>query len=777
MKKDKVYFRYLIIGFLCLGITYLSFPYLSKIFHYINDLIPWYTYNVFYQKQTPPIKLIGIVVDDYSLNSLNQRYPLRRSIYAQLIKLLDKEKVNTLGLDFVFAGESENKEEDRILSDSLRSASSRIVLASRFISEKIEPLLPLAQFKESAYSVGFLGAPQDSDGKIRRLYVLRAFKDNLYYNFSVLLSAAFLDKNTDEIISGLSLTRAGTFFINYTLKPKDITVLSLFDVLTNIERLKKHYGGDFLRGSLVLVYPESTISHDIYNTPIGEMPGGFLHLNAIINIVSGQPLRAINTLNLISIPFFIFSFIAIFYILRGFDFIRFSDFIYGTASVLTVLLFIDFWGAVFLNLKGMKLNYAYIVIFGFFYFILGSFYKYINYLAQIQNIKNKSTLDPIRNLFTLRYFFYRLGFEINEIFRKDLFLVFVHLSSFREITEEFPLDSLKTIWLDLSTFLSTRGRFWSVYSPDEFVGCLSAKQKNIEREISSLKNNIQSILQERNINTKIKLACVRLKKDYSLRELLFELSTELRRQTSEVLFFKDSDITGLFKSTTEKVITKTRLLDTIDEDIEEKNRQLLSLIDNLNKEHAKTKEAFFEIITSLVNALEARDPYTQGHTERVSKYALLMAEKLSWSGEEKERLRKAALLHDIGKIGIPDNILHKKGKLSEDEFDLIKKHEVISVKILEPLKEMNAILPWILYHHERWDGKGYPHGLAGDAIPEGAQILSLVDVYDALVTGRDYKLAFSPDEAIRELIKNKGIQFNPRLVDIFVEIVTKKHLT
>jgi putative nucleotidyltransferase with HDIG domain len=777
LKRDKVYFRYIVIGFLCLGITYLSFPYLSKIFHYINDLIPWYTYNVFYQKQTPSIKLISIVVDDYSLSNLNQRYPLKRSIYAQLIKLLDKEKVRTIGLDFVFAGESEDREEDRILSDSLKSASSRIVLASRFISEKVEPLLPLAQFKESAYSVGFLGTPQDSDGKIRRLYALRRFKDDFYYNFSIMLSAAFLDKGTDGIISGLSLARGGTFFINYILKPKDTMVLSFFDVLTNIERLKKQHGNDFLRDSLVLVYPESTISHDIYNTPVGEMPGGFLHLNAIVGIVSGRPLRAINAINIISIPFFIFSFIAIFYILKGFDFVRFSDFIYGTASVLIVLLFIDFWGAVFLNLKGIKLNYAYIVIFGILYFLLGSFYKYINYLTQIQNIKNKATLDPIRNLFTLRYFFYRLGFEINEVFRKDLFLVFVHLGLFREITEEFPLDSLKITWLDLSSFLSTRGRFWSVYSPDEFVGCISAKQKNIEREISSLKNNIQSILQERNIDTKIKLACVRLKKDYSLRELLFELSTELRKQTSEILFFKDSDMTNLFKSPTAKIITKSKILDTLDEDIEEKNRQLLSLIDNLNKEHAKTKEAFFEIITSLVNALEARDPYTQGHTQRVSKYALLMADRLNWSWEDKEKLRKAALLHDIGKIGIPDNILHKKGKLSEDEFDLIKKHEVISVKILEPLKEMSAILPWVLYHHERWDGKGYPHGLAGEAIPEGAQILSLVDVYDALVTGRDYKLAFSPDEAVREIVKNKGIQFNPHLVDIFVEMVTKNHLT
>jgi len=212
-------------------------------------------------------------------------------------------------------------------------------------------------------------------------------------------------------------------------------------------------------------------------------------------------------------------------------------------------------------------------------------------------------------------------------------------------------------------------------------------------------------------------------------------------------------------------------LDSLDEDIEDKNRQLLSLIDNLSREHARTKEAFFEIITSLANALEARDPYTEGHSKRVSDYALMIAEKLNWSVEQKDKLRKAALLHDLGKIGIPDKILHKKGRLNEEEYDLIKKHEIFSVKILEPLKELNEVLPWILYHHERWDGKGYPHGLAGDAIPEAAQIISLADVFDALTTGRDYKIAFSSDDAIEELVKNKGTQFNPRLTDIFVGII------
>ena len=170
--------------------------------------------------------------------------------------------------------------------------------------------------------------------------------------------------------------------------------------------------------------------------------------------------------------------------------------------------------------------------------------------------------------------------------------------------------------------------------------------------------------------------------------------------------------------------------------------------------------------------MEARDPYSEGHSERVSNYALKVAEKLGWRDEEKEKLRRAALLHDLGKIGIPDSILHKKEGLSQEEYNFIKKHEIIGVKILQPLKDLNEILPWIMYHHERWDGLGYPHGLIGNNIPLASQIISICDVFDALTTGRDYKKAFSQDYSIGELIKDKGARFNPQLVDVFLEIIS-----
>jgi putative nucleotidyltransferase with HDIG domain len=211
-------------------------------------------------------------------------------------------------------------------------------------------------------------------------------------------------------------------------------------------------------------------------------------------------------------------------------------------------------------------------------------------------------------------------------------------------------------------------------------------------------------------------------------------------------------------------------------DAEDKNAELLSLIGQLKSEEQKTKEAYFELIASLVTALESKDAYTKGHTQRVCNYALMLAQKLGLSLEEKERIRKAALLHDLGKIGIPDGVLHKKGKLTDEEFSIIKEHEIVSAKILEPIKEFKDVIPYILYHHENFDGSGYPHGLAADFIPLGARIIAVADMFDALTTGRSYKQAFSVEEAVKEMQNAKGKKLDPALADKFIEALRDFHI-
>jgi len=764
LKANSEYTRLLFVGFCALLLVYLlSFFIPPKVSQGINDLASWYTYY-FSRKSTLPLKIVAIAVDENALNKLGQRWPWRRPVYARLLEILAAEKVNTVGIDFAFVGESADIEDDRILAEALKKAPFPVVLPYFFDFAEFAPVLPLEQLQVSASAIGLLNTPLDNDGKIRRLRQYVEIDKQNHYSFSVVLSAAFLKQKPEEIISQMPISAERDFLINFLVRPKDITTVSFSDVLDNLPQLKQRYGDGFLNSALVLVYPEAEILHDSYLTPLGKMSGGFLHLNGVVDILLG---RFNWELNLLLLPFLIFSFLIIFYILR------YCGFFAGALLSLGLLVF-EFWVLVILSLNGIRFDYAYLANFNLAYFVLGSLYKYVSFLAQIIKIKDKATLDPLRNLFTLRYFYYRLGLEQKKIyFGKELYLVFISLDPFKEVSDSMLLGMVSGIWKSISVILCLKGKLWSVYSQEEIVGCLVANEQGCYRDAYFLKSKIDSLFTNNQVKATVKISYMKLKKNYPLRPLLLFLSGELKKRSEEIILFKPEDLSGILDSQFSQVLRSHEMLDNLDADIEEKNRQLLGLIENLNREHAKAKEAFFQIITSLVNALEARDAYTQGHSERVSQYSLMLADKLGWTAQEKEKLKKAGLLHDLGKIGIPDSVLHKKGPLTVEEYDIIKQHEVIGVKILQPLKELQDILPWILHHHERWDGKGYPHGLAADAIPEGAQIMALADVFDALSSGRDYKPAFSFEDSVKEILRNKGTQFSPRFTDIFLQAVTK----
>ncbi|MDI6759024.1 MAG: CHASE2 domain-containing protein [Candidatus Omnitrophota bacterium] len=761
--KNKDFKIHLFIG-LCAVLIAFSSPFVfpSKILQGLNDLPCWHTYY-FSRKAIKPINLIGVAVDDYSLSKIPQRWPWKRVVYAELIKILDKEKVNTIGFDFAFVAESENREDDLILSQALKSASSRVVLAYFFNSQTKEPILPLAQLKESAYSVGFVNTPIDKDGKTRRLRSYVQFKEDIYYSFPVSLSAAYLNQSPQSIIRRLSLSSDNSFLINYLLKPKDIINLSFYEVINNLDALKKKYGAAFLKDALVLVYPEAEILHDRYPAPLGDMPGGFLNLNGAVDIISG---RLIKDEKFLFLPFLVFSFVVMF-ILRN------ANFIFAGFSAFAISL-VNLLGLVLLSLLGKRFDYSFVFIFTLSFFILSSIYKYGYFWFELWKIKYKATLEPLSGLFNLRFFCYRLELEEKEIFHKDLFLVFIYLGAFNRVIAELPLEEVKNLWQRMHAVISPRtGKepFWSRYSPNEIIGYFVSSEKQIKAQASSLKNSLEMFFKENDIACEVKIGCLKFKQGYAIKELLFGLFKVIREGKTDLFFFKESALGAFLKSVYPKTREEAQILESISEDIEEKNQQLLSALSALSKEHAKTKEVFFEIIISLVNALEARDAYTQGHSERVAEYSHLMAKGLGWEPQELEKLRKAALLHDLGKIGIPDSILHKKDRLNEEEFSFIKRHSLMAVKILEPLKELNELLPWILHHHEKWNGSGYPYGLAGNNIPLASQIISLADVFDALSTGRDYKKALTSEESLKEIERNKGIQFNPPLADAFLEMI------
>lgn len=179
-------------------------------------------------------------------------------------------------------------------------------------------------------------------------------------------------------------------------------------------------------------------------------------------------------------------------------------------------------------------------------------------------------------------------------------------------------------------------------------------------------------------------------------------------------------------------------------------------------------------IQSLAAAVDARDHYTSGHSARVVDFSMLIADGIDMSSETKDTLRVAALLHDLGKIGIPDSILNKPDRLSEEEIDIVRQHPSVGAGILGRAPQLDGVLPGVLYHHERFDGSGYPQALAGDEIPLIARILAIADSFDAMTSDRPYRKALSAEEAVEELVNNAGTQFDPQLVEIFIKRIKDK---
>jgi putative two-component system response regulator len=180
------------------------------------------------------------------------------------------------------------------------------------------------------------------------------------------------------------------------------------------------------------------------------------------------------------------------------------------------------------------------------------------------------------------------------------------------------------------------------------------------------------------------------------------------------------------------------------------------------------QSAYEASLTMLANAIEVRNEYTRGHVERVTAYALLLADQLGWQGKRLEALRFGAILHDIGKIHVPETILTKKGPLSPEEWVEIKRHPINGAEMIKDISYLALAVPAVRHHHERYDGTGYPDGLAGEVIPLEARIVTVADGLDAMTTTRSYRTALSLSQACEEILRCSGTQFDPLVVEAFL---------
>ena len=206
------------------------------------------------------------------------------------------------------------------------------------------------------------------------------------------------------------------------------------------------------------------------------------------------------------------------------------------------------------------------------------------------------------------------------------------------------------------------------------------------------------------------------------------------------------------------------------------------LFKELKNELDKRQQLFIQTVTTLAAAIEAKDHYTRGHTERVTELSLKIAKKLlakdksRYSPDLSEHLRIAALLHDIGKIGVPEDVLNKEGPLEEGERKKMQLHTVVGATILQPIQDLGEVIKGVKYHHERYDGGGYPEGLKGDEIPLIAAIISTADTFDAMTSDRPYRKSLTQEEAIAEIKRISGKQLVPEVAEALVKLYEEENI-
>jgi len=195
------------------------------------------------------------------------------------------------------------------------------------------------------------------------------------------------------------------------------------------------------------------------------------------------------------------------------------------------------------------------------------------------------------------------------------------------------------------------------------------------------------------------------------------------------------------------------------------------MADEISDKTSKLETLTLQTISAMVNSVDAKDKYTNGHSSRVAKYSKMIAERYGMSKQDLANVFYIAILHDIGKIGVPDTIINKPGKLTDEEYDVIKKHPEIGYNILKGIDAIPGISIGALNHHERFDGKGYPEGINGNDIPEMARIIAVADAYDAMTSNRSYRKYISQEKVREEIVKGRGTQFDPVFADIMLDII------
>jgi diguanylate cyclase (GGDEF)-like protein/putative nucleotidyltransferase with HDIG domain len=411
-----------------------------------------------------------------------------------------------------------------------------------------------------------------------------------------------------------------------------------------------------------------------------------------------------------------------------------------------------------------------------------------------QKAQEQAITDGLTGVKTHRFFMEALSSEWKRSSRagRSFALVLMDLDRFKFVNDFYGHLEGDLVLQRVGQILETNCRRSDVvarYGGDEFVILMPETTMEQARQLSSkLRGWVAAdpLLREKNISASFGIACYPLH-GASPQELIqvadasMYLSKHQGGNTVSTADHVDPNEARRWKRDVLEAylgVTLKRLFTTGPEAFEEIYLRLRQFTDSLPATEAALEpppdgprglpQSILDTVTSLAYAIDAKDQYTQGHSQKVSAYAALLAEALGMSEVEVEEIRLGAVLHDVGKVGIPESILNKSGPLNPEEWDTMKTHVTFGGKLLEPLVPLARIRKMVLHHHEFFDGSGYPEALSGENIPLGARIVTIADSYDTITSDRSYKKGRTAEQALSELERCAGTQFDPRLVAAFV---------
>ena len=739
----------------------------SKFDNFIAEHSFWFFNRL--PQETGEITIIAI--DESSRHHLNLKWPWRRSATASLIREIAVHSPRAIGLDIVFAGKSDPGQ-DQALAAALKS-HPRIILGSVFYGNSQE--MPEGDFIDAAHAVGFVNKPLQ-EGLVTHSCLYRYNRDNqtvFSLEAEILIGYLGLDKSAAGFHQqGLYLSQErfipapqGIMRINYLAHPSQIRIIPAAAVLNG------SIDPSDIRNKIVLVGATDPLIHDEYATPLGILPGVTVVANSLLTLLSQRFVFSASAVQNLILGLVLGM--AVLLINRKLNFLPNTLFSIVVLTI-TCLFF------VYLRARDMRFAYLWIFFCGTAAYLVPNLYKYLSLLYFSNRLKNLSIIDPLTGLYSPRFFL--LGMEELLKTRQDFVFAAMQMENFSRLALQLNFDQIKQLSGLFAAHLKSavNKRFdqpiISRISNDTFG--LIFKQTDKSEILEFFQSLIRTaraldwVLEEQKFKITLRgcLITGARARDGSLDDLM--------QQTEKLLQDTETDNFAVqeFKrpAADSRWTWRGDILEFIAYDWQERNKDLEKAFGEILRANQRLDQLSRGALTALARAIDAKSEWTAGHSERTTNLALKLGRTLKLNEEELENLYFGGLLHDIGKIGTPAHLLDKNGRLTDQEFDIVREHPLTGERILEPIDAFADLLPIVKQHHERYDGCGYPDGLAGEDIDVKARILAVADVFDALSSDRPYRAGLQKAAVLEIIKRDSGSYFDPKVVEALVDVLEEE---